>query len=427
MLDKIMSILGEEIIPAEGCTEPIALAYAGSKLRDILGGIPEKIDIYLSGNMIKNVKSVKIPNSEGMVGIEAAIAMGTILGDSKKELMVISGVDKTKLPEVKKYLDENRMNVLLYHGDVKLYIKLVGTLGEDQASIEIQNYHTNITEIIKNGEKILGQSCDDRSFVDTPMTDRSFLTMDLIYNTAKTIDINLIEPIFKKVIECNTAIAKEGLTNLYGIGIGKTIKEGIEEGIYGNDLRNNMAAFASAGSDARMNGCSLAVMTTSGSGNQGMTASLPVIKFCEMKNIPYEQLIRGLFFSHMTTIHIKTNIGRLSAYCGAMCASAGVAGAISFLDGLTLDQCSKAIETTLGTMSGLICDGAKSSCATKIASGISSAFDSYYASKKNRNLLFGEGIIGRDVEATIKNTGVLGKDGMLVTDKVILDIMVNNK
>ena len=152
MLDKIMSILGEEIIPAEGCTEPIALAYAGSKLRDILGGIPEKIDIYLSGNMIKNVKSVKIPNSEGMVGIEAAIAMGTILGDSKKELMVISGVDKTKLPEVKKYLDENRMNVLLYHWDVILYIKLVGTLGEDQASIEIQNYHTNITEIIKNGE-----------------------------------------------------------------------------------------------------------------------------------------------------------------------------------------------------------------------------------------------------------------------------------
>ena len=229
MLDKIMSILGEEIIPAEGCTEPIALAYAGSKLRDILGGIPEKIDIYLSGNMIKNVKSVKIPNSEGMVGIEAAIAMGTILGDSKKELMVISGVDKTKLPEVKKYLDENRMNVLLYHGDVKLFIKLVGTLGEDQASIEIQNYHTNITEIIKNGEKILGQSCDDRSFVDTPMTDRSFLTMDLIYNTAKTIDINFIEPIFKKVIECNTAIAKEGITNLNGIGIGKTIKEGMKE------------------------------------------------------------------------------------------------------------------------------------------------------------------------------------------------------
>lgn len=427
MLEKILDILKEEIIPAEGCTEPIALAYAGSKLRDILGNIPEKIDAYLSGNMIKNVKSVKIPNSEGMVGIDAGIAMGLIVGNSKKELMVISGADKSKLPEVKKYIDEKRINVFLNEGDVKLYIKLVGTYGKDVATIEIQNYHTNITEITKNGEKILGQSCDDRSFVDSPMTDRSFLTMELIYNTAKTVELEKIEPIFKKVIECNTTIAKEGLTNLYGIGIGKTIKEGIEEGVYGNDLRNNMASFASAGSDARMNGCSLPVMTTSGSGNQGMTASLPVIKFCEMKNIPYEQLIRGLFFSHLTTIHIKTNIGRLSAYCGAMCASAGVAGAISFLDGLTLEQCGKAIETTLGTMSGLICDGAKSSCATKIASGISCAFDSYYAAKKNRSFLFGEGIIGRDVEKTIKNTGILGKEGMLETDKVILDIMVNNK
>ncbi|NME36053.1 MULTISPECIES: serine dehydratase subunit alpha family protein [Fusobacterium] len=427
MLDKILAILEEEIVPAEGCTEPIALAYAGSKLRDILGNIPEKIEISLSGNMIKNVKSVKIPSSEGMVGIEAAVAMGLILGDSTKELMVISGVDRTKLPEVRKYLSENRMNVVLNKGDVKLYIKLTGTCGNDVATVEIQHYHTNITEITKNGEKVIGCSCDDKCGGESPMTDRSFLTLELIYNTAKTIDLSLIEPIFKKVIDCNTAIAKEGLTTEYGIAIGKTIKEGIEEGIYGNDLKNNMASFASAGSDARMNGCSLPVMTTSGSGNQGMTASLPVIKFCEMKNIPYEQLIRGLFFSHMTTIHIKTNIGRLSAYCGAMCASAGVAGAISFLDGLTLEQCAMAVETTLGTMSGLICDGAKSSCATKIASGISCAFDSYYTAKKNRRLLFGEGIIGRDVEATIKNTGILGKDGMQVTDEVILNIMVNNK
>lgn len=427
MLDKILAILNEEIIPAEGCTEPIALAYAGSKLRDILGNIPEKIEICLSGNMVKNVKSVKIPSSEGMVGIEAAVAMGLILGDSKKELMVISGADKNRLPEVRKYLSENRMKVVLYKGDVKLYIKLTGTYKRDVVTIEIQHYHTNITEITKNGKKVTGCSCDDKCNGESPMTDRSFLTLELIYNTAKTIDLSLIEPIFKKVIECNTTIAKEGLRNEYGIAIGKTIKEGIEEGVYGNDLKNNMASFASAGSDARMNGCSLPVMTTSGSGNQGMTASLPVIKFCEMKNIPYEKLIRGLFFSHMTTIHIKTNIGRLSAYCGAMCASAGVAGAISFLDGLTLEQCSMAVETTLGTMSGLICDGAKSSCATKIASGISCAFDSYYTAKKNRKLLFGEGIIGKDTEATIKNVGILGKEGMKITDEVILDIMVNNK
>ncbi len=426
MIDKILSILNEEIIPAEGCTEPIAIAYAASKLTSILGNVPEKIDIYLSGNMIKNVKSVKIPNSEGMVGIEASVAMGAILGNCERELMVISHVDTNRLSEVRDYVNSGKINVFLNKGDVKLYIRVEGTCGNDTAMVEIQNYHTNITKIMKNGEEIKGCSCDDKCGGDV-MTDRSFLSVKLIYELAKTIDISLIEPIFQKVIDYNTAIAKEGLTNDWGIAIGKTIKEGIEEGVYGNDIRNNMASFASAGSDARMNGCSMPVMTTSGSGNQGMTASLGVIKFCEMKGISHEELIRGLFFSHMTTIHIKSNIGRLSAYCGAICASAGAAGAISFLDGLSLEQITWAIETTLGTLSGVICDGAKSSCATKIASGITCAFDSYYAAKKNRKFLFGEGIVGRDVEATIKNAGILGQDGMKVTDEVILDIMINNK
>ena len=426
MIDKILSILNEEIIPAEGCTEPIAIAYAASKLTSILGNVPEKIDIYLSGNMIKNVKSVKIPNSEGMVGIEASVAMGAILGNCERELMVISHVDTNRLSEVRDYVNSGKINVFLNKGDVKLYIRVEGTCENDTAMVEIQNYHTNITKIMKNGEEIKGCSCDDKCGGDV-MTDRSFLSVKLIYELAKTIDLSLIEPIFQKVIDYNTAIAKEGLTNDWGIAIGKTIKEGIEEGVYGNDIRNNMASFASAGSDARMNGCSMPVMTTSGSGNQGMTASLGVIKFCEMKGISHEELIRGLFFSHMTTIHIKSNIGRLSAYCGAICASAGAAGAISFLDGLSLEQITWAIETTLGTLSGVICDGAKSSCATKIASGITCAFDSYYAAKKNRKFLFGEGIVGRDVEATIKNAGILGQDGMKVTDEVILDIMINNK
>lgn len=426
MIDKILSILNEEIIPAEGCTEPIAIAYAASKLTSILGNVPEKIDIHLSGNMIKNVKSVKIPNSEGMVGIEASVAMGAILGNCERELMVISHVDTNRLSEVRDYVNSGKINVFLNKGDVKLYIRVEGTCGNDTAMVEIQNYHTNITKIMKNGEEIKGCSCDDKCGGDV-MTDRSFLSVKLIYELAKTIDLSLIEPIFQKVIDYNTAIAKEGLTNDWGIAIGKTIKEGIEEGVYGNDIRNNMASFASAGSDARMNGCSMPVMTTSGSGNQGMTASLGVIKFCEMKGISHEELIRGLFFSHMTTIHIKSNIGRLSAYCGAICASAGAAGAISFLDGLSLEQINWAIETTLGTLSGVICDGAKSSCATKIASGITCAFDSYYAAKKNRKFLFGEGIVGRDVEATIKNAGILGQEGMKVTDEVILDIMINNK
>ncbi|WP_410207335.1 serine dehydratase subunit alpha family protein [Fusobacterium sp.] len=423
--EKIIKILKEELVPAEGCTEPIAIAYAASKLSDVLGHVPEKVDAYLSGNIIKNVKSVKIPNSNGMVGIEAAVAMGAILGDSSKELMVIAHADTDRLAEVQKYLDQKRIKVLVNEGDVKLYIRLEGTYGNETATVEIQNYHTNITKIIKNGKEIKGMSCDEVCTHDV-MTDRTFLSVDLIYNTAKTIDLDLIQPLFEKVIEYNTAIANEGLKNTYGIAIGKTIKEGMDEGVYGNDLRNKMASFASAGSDARMNGCSLPVVTTSGSGNQGMTCSLPVIKFCEEKKLSHEELIRGLFFSHLTTIHIKTNIGRLSAYCGAICASAGVAGAISFLSGLSPAQINHAIETTLGTMSGVICDGAKSSCATKIASGISAAFDSYYAASKNRKFEFGEGIVGRDVESTIKNVGVLGQEGMKTTDEVILDIMVKN-
>lgn len=425
MEEKILNILKEEIVPAEGCTEPIALAYLGSKLTNILGGIPEKIELEVSGNLIKNVKSVKIPNSDGLVGIEAAVAMGTILGDSTKELMVISKVDKSKLPEVKKYLEEKRIQTKKIDGNAKLHMKGLAILGENTALVEIKDYHTNIIKIEKNGVAQKGVSCDEK-IGDSPMTDREFLTIELIYNTAKTIDISLIEPIFDKVIEYNSAIANEGLKNIYGAAVGKTLKEGMEEGIYGNDIKNKMLSFVSAGSDARMNGCSMPVMTTSGSGNQGMTASLPVIKYCEEKNISKEKLIRALFFSHMTTIHIKSNVGRLSAYCGVVCAAGGVAGAISFLDGLSLEKIDHAIETTLATLSGMLCDGAKSSCASKISSSIGMAFDSYFMAKKNRGFEYGEGIVGKDVEATLKNVGVLAQEGLRKTDEVVLDIMLKN-
>lgn len=425
MINKVLNILKEEIVPAEGCTEPIALAYIGSKLTSILGAIPEKIQIALSGNLIKNVKSVKIPNSEGMVGIEAAVAMGTILGDSSKELMVISNVDSSRLDEVRQYLKDEKIKTSKIEGNAKLHMRATGFLGNDVATVEIKDYHTNIIKIEKNGEIIKGSSCDEVVTEDV-MTDREFLTVELIYNLAKTIDLDLIAPIFEKVVEYNSAIANEGLTNYYGAAMGKTLYEGMEEGVYGKDLKNKMVGFTSAGSDARMNGCSMPVMTTSGSGNQGMTASLPIIKYCEEKGLTKEQLIRGLFFSHLTTIHIKSNVGRLSAYCGVVCAGGGVAGALAFLDGLSLDRISSAIETTLATLSGMLCDGAKSSCATKIASSISMAFDSYYLSKKKKNFEYGEGIVGKDVEATLKNVKVLAQDGLKKTDEVVLEIMLNN-
>jgi L-cysteine desulfidase len=424
-IEKILKILNEEIVPAEGCTEPIALAYIGSKLTALLEEVPDRIEIALSGNLIKNVKSVKIPNSEGMVGIEAAVALGTILGDSKKDLMVISSIDKTRLNEVKEYLNDKKVVATKIEGDVKLHMRATGFLRENIVTIEIKDYHTNIVKIEKNGIQIKGGSCDE-VVTDNTMTDKDFLTVELIYNLAKEIDIKLIEPLFQKVIQYNSAIANEGLKNDYGIGIGKTLQEGMQEGVYGKDLKNKIVSFASAGSDARMNGCSMPVMTTSGSGNQGMSASLPIIKYCEEKGLSYEELIRGLFFSHLTTIHIKSNVGRLSAYCGVVCGGAGVAGALAFLDGMPLDRIDSAIETTLATLSGMICDGAKSSCATKIASSVGMAFDSYYLSKKKRNFEYGEGIVGKDIESTLSNVKVLAQKGLRETDEVILEIMLNN-
>ena len=304
-------------------------------------------------------------------------------------------------------------------------MRATGVLGKDTVTIEIKDYHTNIVKIEKNGEIIKGASCDEVVTGDT-MTDKSFLTVELIHDLAKTIDLTLIAPIFEKVIAYNSAIANEGLKNDYGISMGKSLYEGMQEGVYGKDLKNKIVSFASAGSDARMNGCSMPVMTTSGSGNQGMSASLPVIKYCEEKGLTHEQLIRGLFFSHLTTIHIKSNVGRLSAYCGVVCAGGGVAGALAFLDGMPLDRIDSAIETTLATLSGMLCDGAKSSCATKIASSIGMAFDSYYLSKKKKNFEYGEGIVGKDVEATLANVKVLAHEGLRKTDEVVLEIMLNN-
>lgn len=421
----ILQILQEEILPAEGCTEPIALAYAASLTTFALGGqTPERMTVYLSGNMVKNVKSVHIPNTGDKVGIETAVALGALLCDSSQGLMVLSDIDKSRLPQVEHYVAEGRVTVKLQKDCPKLYIRVEAVAGDDTAVSEISDFHTHVTRLDKNGVSLLEGGSEACEEMKRSLTDRSFLTIDLICRMASEIDVELIRPLFEKVIEYNSAIAGEGLRNVWGIAIGKTISEGIAEGIYGDDIKNNLASFAAAGSDARMNGCPLPVMTTSGSGNQGMTCSLPVIRFCQMKGKSRECLIRGLFVSHLTTIHIKEVIGRLSAYCGAMAASAGVAGALAYVDGLSVEQVKMAVETTLATVSGIICDGAKSSCATKIATGVSMAVDAYLAASKGRGLSYGEGIVGRDIEKTINSVGTLGCDGMLATDDVILDIMM---
>ena len=423
-IEKVLKILEEEIVAAEGCTEPIALSYAAAKAKRILGTIPNKVDVFLSGNIIKNVKSVTIPNSDGMVGIEAAIAMGLIAGDDRKELMVISDVTSEQLTEVKEFLAKDIIKTHVHPGDIKLYIRLEISNDEDNVVLEIKHTHTNVTQILKNGKILLSQVCNDGDF-NSSLTDRKVLSVKFIYDLAKTIDIDLIRPIFQKVVNYNSAIAEEGLKGKYGVNIGKMILENIEKGIYGNDVRNKAASYASAGSDARMSGCALPVMTTSGSGNQGMTASLPIIKFAAEKNLSEEELIRGLFVSHLITIHVKTNVGRLSAYCGAICAAAGVAASLTYLHGGSYEMVCAAITNILGNLSGVICDGAKASCAMKISSGIYSAFDATMLALNKNVLKSGDGIVGVDIEETIRNVGELAQSGMKGTDETILDIMTN--
>ena len=421
-IEKVLKILEEEIVAAEGCTEPIALSYAAAKAKRILGTIPNKVDVFLSGNIIKNVKSVTIPNSDGMVGIEAAIAMGLIAGDDRKELMVISDVTSEQLTEVKEFLAKDIIKTHVHPGDIKLYIRLEISNDIDNVVLEIKHTHTNVTQILKNGKVLLSQVCNDGDF-NSSLTDRKVLSVKFIYDLAKTIDIDLIRPIFQKVVNYNSAIAEEGLKGKYGVNIGKMILENIEKGIYGNDVRNKAASYASAGSDARMSGCALPVMTTSGSGNQGMTASLPIIKFAAEKNLSGEELIRGLFVSHLITIHVKTNVGRLSAYCGAICAAAGVAASLTYLHGGSYEMVCAAITNILGNLSGVICDGAKASCAMKISSGIYSAFDATMLALNKDVLKSGDGIVGVDIEETIRNVGELAQSGMKGTDETILDIM----
>lgn len=421
-LENVLNLLKEEIVPAQGCTEPIALAYVCAKATEILGKKPDKLEIHVSGNMIKNVKSVNIPNAGDMIGIEAACAMGAIVGDASKELMVISQVEEKDLEKVRNFLKEDRIKVVHDKTDIPLYAKAIVYRGADWALVEIKNLHTNITKIQHNGKDIVNRACNDAEF-STPYEQREKLTVRGIYELAKTIDLKLIKDLFDLVIERNSTIAEAGLDGTYGVNIGCMINKNIKKGLYGDDQRNRCASFASAGGDARMSGCSLPVMTTSGSGNQGMAASLPIIKYCKDQNKPYETLIRTLFFSHLTTIHLKSSIGRLSAFCGVICATSAVSGALVFVEDGDYDTISMAITNSLGNISGVICDGAKASCAMKIATGVYTAFDASMLALSKKALHSGDGIIGQDIEDTINNIGILVKSGMKETDNIILSIM----
>ncbi|WP_109616589.1 L-cysteine desulfidase family protein [Sediminitomix flava] len=421
----ILKIMEEEIVPAEGCTEPIAIAYAAAQAVQFLGKSPEKLVIKVSGNILKNAKSVVVPNSGGKVGIKVAGAMGALFGNAAADLMVISNVTTENMKEVTSFLSAESVSLQVAENNMSLYILIEAKAENESVSVEIKHTHTNITKVIKNGEVIIDRPCNDDDF-NSSLIDRSILSIDKIYSLAKNLDIEKIAPIFEKVFQYNSKIAGEGLTAKYGVNIGAAIQKNIEKGLYGDDQRNRSASFTAAGSDARMGGSAMPVMTTSGSGNQGMAASLPIIKYCVDQGLGKEAMYRALFVSHLSTVHIKTNVGRLSAYCGVMTASAAVSGALTFLEGGTVENVKHAITNTLGNVSGVICDGAKASCATKIASGVYAAFDGAMLAQMGSVLQGEDGIISNSVENTIKNVGTLAQVGMKSTDKTILDIMMEN-
>jgi L-cysteine desulfidase len=423
LMTSVIKLLHNEIIPAEGCTEPIAIAYATAKAVEILGKEPEKISLSISGNIIKNVKSVVVPNSGGMVGIAVSAAMGAFAGDASRELMVISKVTEDKLLKVKKFLEKNAVHIQNSKNNMKLYIKVKVMNGNEYASVEMKHSHTNLTEIIKNDE-VIHKVADDKAM---PEDAAKMLSIKLIYDLAQQVDVSKVKELFDAVIMCNSAIANDGLTHKYGVNVGRNIKQSMENGFYGSDVRNKSASFAAAASDARMGGSSMPVMTTAGSGNVGLTASLPVITFARERNKTDEELYRGLFFSHLSSVHIKASIGRLSAYCGPMCAAGAVAGAISVMSGFDYDTTAKAIINTLAGVSGVLCDGANSSCAVKIANGTYAAYDGIAMAANGNVVTDGDGIVAADVEQTIRNIGELAQKGMNQTDEVILDIMTRDR
>ncbi len=420
LYQNYVEILNEELVPAMGCTEPIALAYCASVLKHHLGQLPTRVEVIVSGNIIKNVKSVTVPHTKGMHGIESAVAVGLIAGNHLHELEVLKDVTNEQIAQIKPYLQQTSMTITPAENNHALYIELVGATQTDQVRVILQDSHTHIYLIEKNGTVL--QKNEKENKANTKNADTSLLNVQNIVEFAQIAKIEDVQKVLDRQIACNMAIAKEGIANNYGANIGQTILK------YSNgDIMSYAKALASAGSDARMNGCSMPVIINSGSGNQGLTASVPVIAYANKTNKTKEQLYRALIVSNLCTIHIKNNIGVLSAYCGVVIAGACCGAGISYLEGGNLDDISNTIVNTLAIISGVVCDGAKSSCAAKIASSVEAGFLGYYMTMEGNNFFVGDGIVKNGVENTIEAVGALARKGMCETDKEIINIMLDNR
>jgi len=413
-----ISILKEELVPAMGCTEPIALAYCAAKAREVLGEMPEKVVIGASGSIIKNVKSVIVPNTDHMKGIPAAAVAGIVGGDASKELEVIASVTPEQIAGMRTFLENTP--ILVEHVDNGLTFEIIVTVfkGEHYAKVRIVNYHTNIVLIEKDGEVLMEVKVEGEG--ESGLTDRSILNLADILDFAETVDIEDVKPTLDRQIQYNTAIAQEGLRGDYGSNIGTVLLETYGDG----SVMIRAKAMAAAGSDARMNGCELPVIINSGSGNQGMTTSLPVIEYAKELKVSDEKLYRALTVANLVTIHQKTSIGRLSAFCGAVSAGAGAGAGIAYLQGADLNGISHTVANAIATTGGIVCDGAKASCASKIATAVEAGILGYNMHIRNQNFQPDDGLVGDDPEETIANIGRLGKQGMKATNEEIIKIMV---
>ena len=418
VVDAYVKVLRDELVMATGCTEPIAIAYAAALLRHTLKALPERVRAEVSGNIIKNVKSVIVPNTGGLKGIQAAIAAGAVAGEADQQLQVISRIPAEAHGEIARYATETPIEIVCADTPWQLDIQLTGWAGGHSALVRIAETHNNVVRIELDGQVLQEKALNDPGAESEE--DRSFMSVSGILEFAETVDLSRVQELLDRQIQCNETIAKEGLEGSWGANVGSVL---LKE--YPNDIKTEARAWAAAGSDARMSGCELPVVIVSGSGNQGITASVPVIRYARHLKVDHEKLCRALLVSDLVTIHQKSGIGRLSAYCGAVSAGVGAGAGIAYLLGGSYRAIAHTIVNAVAVLSGTICDGAKPSCAAKIAASVDAGILGYQMYCNDQQFRSGDGIVTKGVDNTIVNVGVLARQGMKQTDRVILEIMTN--
>lgn len=411
-----VQILKEELVMAMGCTEPIAISYACAKATQVLDHLPDRIVVKASGSIIKNVKSVIVPHTNGLKGIEVAAAAGALYGDADAKLEVLSSATREQIEELPEYVQNTNITVQHIEQGHVFDLEIHVYYEQEHASVRIVDTHTNIVQIEKNWQVIF----EDKTTSLELKADHSALIMKQIWDFSQTVDIDDVKEILDRQIACNMAIANEGIHNSYGANIGHVILN-----MDSDCVKTRAKAYAAAGSDARMNGCELPVVINSGSGNEGITCCVPVVVYAKELDCTQEQLYRALVLSNLTAIYIKTGIGTLSAFCGAVSAGAAAGAGIAYLHNGTYKEIQHTIVNALAILSGTICDGAKASCAAKIASSVDAGIMGYYMYKNKQQFYAGDGIVAHSVDETIQNIGTLGSQGMLQTNDKIIEMMIS--